>query len=428
MTKPDRKTPPKYNLIDKIDFNKVKKHTLDNGIEVFEINSSKQNIIKLELNFKAGSCNSDNILTASLTNLMLRQATKSRNSLQIAEKLDFYGSFVNTESGKHFSSVQLYSLSTHFKNSVEVVEDIIKNPIFPEHEFQVEMQNKKQQFIVSKDQVDYLSHSKFYEAVFGEDHPYGKNLKLKDFEKLNTNKLKNFHKRYYNSDNCIIIVTGKTDNSILKILNDKFGKNDWEGVESIIKQNYNLKEIKKQRIIAKKKDAVQTNLIIGCRTITKTHSDFLGLNVLNAILGGYFGSRLMLNIREKQALTYGIYSYVNALLFSGIFVISANISKGNEEKVISEIYKEIKKLQENRVEDVELELVKNYLMGEMLRAFDGPFNQSEIFLNLYYFGLTYDYFNDYIKTLKNIKPDNILELANKYLKPENLIEVMAGDL
>jgi len=428
MAELDRKTPPKYNLIDKINFNEIKKHQLDNGIKVFELNSSKQNIIKLELNFKAGSCDSDNILTAAFTNLMLRQATKSKTSSQIEEKLDFYGSFISSESGKHFSSVQLYSLLTHFENSIDILEDIIKNPVFPKHEFLIELQNNKQQYIESKEQVDYLSNSKFVETVFGKKHSYGKILDIKYFEKLKINELKTFYKRYYNSDNCIIIVAGNTNSNTIKILNNKFGKNDWKGKNNIIEEKHSLIDIEKQRIIVKKKNTIQTSLVIGCRTISKKHKDFHGLNVLNTIFGGYFGSRLMLSIREKQALTYGIYSYVNALLFSGIFAISANVSKGNEDRVISEIYKEIKILKEKKISKQELNLVKNYLMGEMQRAFDGPFNQSEIFLNLYNFGLTYSYFDDYIKTIKTINAEKIIELANKYLKTDCFIEVLAGDL
>jgi len=428
MTKLDRKTAPAYNLITKINYNEIKKHKLDNGIEVFELNSNEQNILKLELNFKVGSCNSDNILTSAITNTMLRQATKSKTSSQIEEKLDYYGSFVNSSSGKHFSSVQLYSLSSHFENSLEIVEDIVKNPTFPEHEFLIEMQNNKQQYIEAKDKVDYMSNTKFTKTVFGEKHPYGKILNLEYFEKLKINELKTFYKRYYNSDNCIIVIAGKTNDDTLKILNKKFGQNDWRGKNNIIKEKYPLIEIKKQKIIVKKKDAVQSSLVIGCRTISKKHEDFHGLNILNAILGGYFGSRLMLSIREKQALTYGIYSYVNSLLFSGIFAVSANVSKGNEEKVISEIYKEMNILKEKKISKSELELVRNYLMGEMQRAFDGPFNQSEIFLNLKQFGLNYSYFDDYINTIKNIDANNILELANKYFNENKFIEVLAGDL
>ncbi|MBN1250882.1 MAG: insulinase family protein [Bacteroidales bacterium] len=428
MANLNRKISPKFNLIDKLNYIDINKHLLDNGIEVYELNSDYQDVIKLEISFKAGTCESENILIPSFTNSMLIQSTKSKSSSEIAEKLDFYGSYVSLESGKHFSSVVLYSLTSFFEQSVEIVEDIIKNPTFPKNEFLIDLQNEKQQFIVSQEKVEYIAHNSFYEAVFGNKHPYGQVLKIEDFKKLKIDKLKDFHKRFYSSDNCTIVISGKTNNETFKILNDKFGKTDWKNTNNIKKANYSFIEQKNQKIILNKKDAVQTSLVIGCRTITKTHPDFLGLNVLNEIFGGYFGSRLMLNLREKKALTYGIYSYINSLLKSGIFIISANIPKGFEEKAIEEIYKEIKTIKEIKVQESELELVRNYMMGEILRAFDGHFNQSEIFLNLLQFGLTYKYFDDYIQTLKTITPENIMELANKYLQTDIFTQVLAGDL
>ncbi len=428
MIKLDRKTAPKYNLISKIDFQNIKKHRLDNGIEVFELNSCNENIIKLEISFKAGSIYSDNVLTAAMTNALLRQATKTKTSQQIEEKLDFYGSFINTESGKHFLSVHLYSLLTHFEKSLDIVEDIIKNPVFPENKFLIEIQNIKQNYIEAREQVDYMANSKFTETIFGKKHPYGKILNLDYFKELTTNKLKQFHKRYYNSDNCIIIVAGKTNDNTIKILNNRFGQNNWNGEKKIMKKKYHLIDNEKQRIIVKKEDAVQTSIVLGCKTISKGHKDFHGLNILNTILGGYFGSRLMINIREKKGLTYGIYSSINALLLSGIFAISANVSKGNEEKTISEIYKEIEILKKEKISNAELNVIRNYLMGEMQRAFDGPFNQSEIFSNLNNFGLTYSYFDDYIKIVKTIDSGSIIELANKYFNKNDWTEVLSGDL
>jgi predicted Zn-dependent peptidase len=176
----------------------------------------------------------------------------------------------------------------------------------------------------------------------------------------------------------------------------------------------------------KKAGAIQTAFRIGSSTINKRHPDYPGLKFLNVILGGYFGSRLMKNIREDKGFTYGIHSSVSSLDLSGFKVISTEVGKNNSEKAFAEIYKEIRLLQEKPVEIDELEVVRKYMAGEMIRMFDGPFAIAESFRAVWEFGLDYNYFIRLMNTIRTITPDEIIRLANTYYNIDDLYEITAG--
>jgi predicted Zn-dependent peptidase len=144
------------------------------------------------------------------------------------------------------------------------------------------------------------------------------------------------------------------------------------------------------------------------------------------ILGGYFGSRLMKNIREEKGFTYGIHSSVSSLDLSGFKIISTEVGKKNAEQTSDEIYKEILNIQSHPVSKEELEVVRNYMSGEMVRMFDGPFALAESFKAVWEFGLDYNYFVKLMNTIATITPDEILRLARTYYRIEDLYEITAG--
>jgi predicted Zn-dependent peptidase len=421
-----RNIAPPAKQIDDIHFPDIEKYHLKNGIPIYSLNSGTQDIIKMDLVFEAGQWFSDNPLTPAFCNRMLIEGSQKYTHAEIAEKLDFYGTFSNFESGKHFSHIQLFTLSNFFDKSVELLEDFAKNPLFPEEQLKVLIQNEIQQFVVSKEKTDVLAADEFIVRNFGANHPYGRIRKLSHFENINLDELKKFHKQYYNSSNCKIMVSGKLNEQVLKTLEMSFGNSDWMGEKANPGINNHI-NTEKGRFLVNKNGAVQSSIIIGKKTINKKHPDYFGLSILNTILGGYFGSRLMTSLREKEALTYGIYSSLSSAMHSGTISISANVNSDLAEKAISSIYKEIELLKNELISDEELNMVKNYLSGEMLRAFDGPMAVSEIFLDILPYGIELNYYKKYFETLKSISAYTLNDLANKYLQNDGFIEVIAGN-
>jgi len=423
----DRKKAPPVIQVDKIDFPMVESQKLENGIPVFYMNAGTQDIIKLDILIEAGQWFSDNMLIPVYCNRMLMEGSKKYSHAEIAEKLDYYGTFTNLECGKHYAHIQLFTLTAFFDQSVEIFEDFLKNPSFPQDKLKVLLQNDIQQFIVDHEKTEVLAADEFIPRVFGHHHPYGRIRKLEDFEKINLDQIKSFHQRFYNASNCIIMVSGKLNKEVKNILQSHFGQADWRGLH--IKPGRNqFQDSKPGRYTVHKDGAMQASLMIGKRTINKLHEDYYGLSVLNTILGGYFGSRLMTNLREKSALTYGIYSSLMSMLHAGTFSISANVNGKESDKAVKQIYKEIGELREKKIPEEELQMVKNYLLGEMLRTFDGPLGLSEIYLDLLAYNLDFDYYQQHFKALKAISPAKLRDLANIYFEKNSFIEVIAGNM
>jgi zinc protease len=273
--------------------------------------------------------------------------------------------------------------------------------------------------------VRNLPIDQFFESAFGKSHPYGRQLKEDDFETINSGIIKEFYSKYYTPDNMAIIISGKIHPGTVELLNKYFGEIS-SGKPAGVDHGIIVSPDEIKNVHINKPDAVQVAIRIGSPTINKRHPDYPGLKIVNTILGGYFGSRLMKNIREEKGFTYGISSSVTSLDLSGYKVISTEVSAKNSSETIDEIFQEIKNLQTIHVDDNEMELVRNYMSGEMVRMFDGPFAIAESFRSVWEFGLGNDYYSRFTEKILKISPDEIIELAGTYYKIDELYKVTVG--
>lgn len=422
----NRKITPEYHQIKEIPIIRAEKHHLSNNVPLYTINAGNLDIIKIEFIFKAGSWFEPMPLVSSATNAMLNEGTANRTSKQIAETFDYYGTFFQLNIDRDTASIVLFTLKKYLSETLTVIEDIIKNSVFPEKEFEVYINKLKQHFIIEKNKVKTLARDKFLESIFGKDHPYGSEISLENFDQVTTTQLVDFYKKFYHAKNCQIIAAGKIDSDLINTLEKFLGKNDWNGNGSFFDRPIPVTRPKQGEYYVKKDKAVQSAIRLGKVLFNKLHPDYPGMLVLNTILGGYFGSRLMKNIREEKGYTYGISSLIISLHHSGYLTIVSEVGADVYKKAIREIYKEIKILREKPVPYDELTLVKNYLLGELLRMFDGPFALADSFRSILEYGLNYDFFNKGIDTVKNITPEEILSLAQKYLNEGSFTQVVAG--
>jgi predicted Zn-dependent peptidase len=339
--------------------------------------------------------------------------------------LDFYGIFFNQSAEKDCAGVVLFFLNKHIEKVLELSHEILFRPVFPEAELNSLMKKRLRWYLVNREKVQNLAMDQFFESVFGKSHPYGYQIREQDFENMTPAVLSDFHTKYYTSENMTIIISGKLHSKTPDLLNSYFGE---RGSNKNITEvpAYPLKGEKSKKIHISKPGTVQNAIRIGSATINKRHSDYPGLKILDSILGGYFGSRLMRNIREKKGLTYGISSTISSLDLSGYKVISTEVGQKNCQRAIDEIYKEIKLLQNVRVKNSELAVVQNYMSGEMLRMFDGPFALAESFKSAWEFGLDNNYYYRLAEKIKTIEADEIIELARTYYNIGDLYEITVG--
>jgi zinc protease len=422
----DRKTSPAFKTVEKIEMIKAGEQRLRNNIPVYSINAGTQELIKIEFLFSAGMYQQEIPLQAVTVNTMLEEGTSKLTAAQIAEKVDYYGAFLETGISQDTASIVLYTLNKHLKSTLPVVEQVIKDAIFPQQELDTHIRNKKQQFYVNEQKVANVARKRFTELLFGEKHPYGINVKETDFEVINRSHLNAFYSKFYRSNNCKIILAGKIDDTVLSLLDHHFGGNDWNGSSDLTRENISITTSSELENVILKKDAVQSAIRIGKILFNKTHPDFQSLQVLNTVFGGYFGSRLMSNIREDKGYTYGIGSGIASLQNSGYFFISTEVSVDVCKDAINEIYFEMNRLREELIPADELQLVKNYLLGTFLRSVDGPFAMAERFKGIMEYNLGYDYFDNYIATIRSVSASQLQDLANLYFDKNSMIELVVG--
>jgi len=425
MKEINRNIQPGINLIESINISHPEEFTLDNGIPVYIIDSATQELVKIEFLFAAGSRVENKILSAGFTNRMIKEGTENFTSSEIASTIDFYGAHLETSSDKDNASVTLYTLNKYIDKTLPIIAEVIRKPVFPEKELNTMKRNRKQNFLVNSEKVRYVAKRKFNEMIFGEGHPYGKMFIPDNFNEIDRSDVEGFYKNKYTANNCKIIIAGKVPQDLTKKINAFFG--DFDGLKSENNLFPNVfSDPAKQYTFIEKPGAVQTAIRIGKTMFNKTHPDFQKLRVLNTVLGGYFGSRLMTNIREDKGYTYGIGSAIVSMRYSGYFFITSEVGASVTNDAIQEIYKELEILQNDLIPVDELQLVKNYMTGSILRSLDGAFQLSNNFKGLVEYGLDFNYFNRFMETIKETSAIELRELAQNYFAKDSLFELAVG--
>ncbi|SMO78076.1 Predicted Zn-dependent peptidase [Saccharicrinis carchari] len=421
-----RKEVPMYALPTGLNMLKQKELSLKNGVPVHFIQGGTQEVAKIDFIFSAGVVQSNKPLVAALTNTLLQEGTEWMTSFEVSEKIDFFGAFLGQSTSYHHAQITLYTLSRYLPDLLPVIEQILKKPALAQHEFDVLLARKKQDFLVDSEKVKNLAYRKSQEVLFGEDHPYGRVAKLHHFSEVSLSDVQAFHKTQYASNLCTLIVSGQPGEGFLDLLNKHFGGNDWGNRTDDKHEVPEVKSFKKTFHLEEKENALQSAIRIVRPCVSKKHPDFLPLLVLNTLFGGYFGSRLMNNLREEKGLTYGISSYLTSLLNVGIFGVATEVMANMRQLAIDEIFNEMDKLRNFPVEEEELTRLKNYMLGDLMRNLDGPFAMSDAYRGLLGFGLDFDYFKKVEHTIQHITSSQLHQLANKYLLSDDFYVIVAG--
>ena len=425
MRNPEQIQPPVFPYETNLSIG-AKNARLKNGVQVFLIEAGTEEVMRIEFIFRAGLVQEDLPLVATSTNMMLTEGSEHYTAEEINNILDYYGVFLNSVAEKDSAGIVLYFLSHQIEKVLELAAEILFKPSFPDKELTILMKKRLRWYQVNREKVQNLAMDQFFESVFGSHHPYGRKVTEKDFGAVSASLLKDFHLNCYRPDNMCIIVSGRIHDKTTGFLNKYFGEILTEKIYQEDSVNF-IKGAAVKNVHIDKSGAVQSAIRIGSATIKKTDPDYPGLKIINTILGGYFGSRLMKNIREEKGLTYGIHSMVSSFKLSGFMVISTEVGTGNSRRAIDEIYNEIRRLQTEAVNPAELEVARNYMTGELLRMFDGPFALAESFKAVWQFDLDHTYYQKLAKKIETITPDEITELANTYYNISELYEIVAGN-
>lgn len=421
----DRSVAPSHSSSYNIEFPRVKQHVLDNGMLLHTLNAGTQPLIKLEVIFPTGGTYYENKAATSLVALkMLREGTPSFTSSQLSNHFAQYGAFMEINPSFDVPSITLYCLSKHLNVVLPHFVEMVSVPTFPDIELNRTLQIEIQQLKLQNEKTSIVASKKFRNLIFGGDHPYGKLINEEDFHNLKQADLKAFHQEMMGK--CEIIASGEINEVSISAINNAFKAITSYQLAGPSEPDFSISKGDTVSIKEDKAGALQSSIRAGNLVIKKTHEDYIPLLIASHILGGYFGSRLMKNIREDKGLTYGIYSSIVSLKHNTYMVIGTDVKKEFVEDTISEINSELNTLCTVEVGKQELDTVRNHMIGHFQSKLSSAFSLAEKFKNIYIHNLDYDYYDRYLSTIQSITSREIQETANKYLNPDLMSKVIIG--
>ncbi|MBS1763367.1 MAG: insulinase family protein [Bacteroidetes bacterium] len=416
---------PELKLPDEIAVPEPEIIELKNGLKVYCVRAGEQEILKLELIFKAGEWYGEKTALATMVNKLMEVGTSTKTAYELSQAFDYYGAYIETECTTDIASVRLFTLTRFAKETFTLLLEMLTDAIYPQEEMELFASQHIQQLRINRKKVEYLARVKFNQLLFPCGHPYGRIPEEESYSQFTSSDLKKWHSEKYNPQNGFIILSGKTDENTIKYLEQTFGEWTHDSAEFSSEPHFQS-DFVPEKIFIPVENAVQSAIRIGCRIPNKLHADFSSLTVFNTILGGYFGSRLMSNLREDKGYTYGIGSATVSLLQSGYFFITTQVASNVKEDALKQIYIEINRLRESPVNEDELQLVKNYMIGTLQRSMDGPLAIADRLKSTLIYGLKMNFYTEYLNTIKNITTEQLTEVAQRYFDTKKLAEVVAG--
>lgn len=400
--------------------------SLSNGVPVYLLGKGSVDLLRIEFVTDAGQRREKVHMASSTANAMLTEGTENHDAITINDLIDSTGAVLNHSADKETASLIMITLSRKLEEVTALAEEVLFHPSFPETEFRMLIDKRVQAFMTGRQKTSVIGREEFYRALCGNNNPYGRVTKLEDYKSITTEAIREFHSLHYRPDNMYITVAGRDPEKALPVLEKYFSGNGtgvWHKPEI---PELEFETPKTGRIFAEVGNSVQSAVRMGWKGISRDHPDYQGLQVANMILGGYFGSRLMRNIREEKGYTYGINSVAGAFHGLGYIAIMTEVANNYREETIREIKKEIIKLCRDEVGHDELTIVRNHFMGEIARMFDGPFNSAEAIRGIIDYNTGHDYFARFVETVGTITPGKIKELFNAYFNIDSAFEIIAG--
>ncbi len=422
----DRSVAPAFKIPEQVTISYPIKKVLPNGVPLFYFNTPHIDAVSVEVITKAskGAVRPENALVPVFTLQMLMEGTGSMKSEDLDHFFDHYASEVDVISNFEQSGLSLLTTRKHVAQVLPMFRTLFTEAVFPEKELLKKKSQEELNIALQREQNGARANQLYRKGLFGEDHPYGFIADEADVRRICREDLEHFYKHDFLVQP-EIFVTGNLDEIHLDEIIGLF--KDLQVIEKK-ESRAEFKKYSNKRIIELREKSVQSSIRLGQHLIPKTHPDYHALTVFNTILGGYFGSRLIKNIREEKGHTYGIYSSIGSLNQSDYWMVMADVQQGFSEEVIAEVYKEIERLKTVPLEAGELEVARNYMIGHFLSSFSSPFDLMSRFKSIHQYGLDYSYYENQLDFIKNFAPEDILRIGNTYFDKENILEVIVGSI
>ena len=366
---------------------------------------------------------------AQLTTRALEEGTGTMDALQLAERLESLGTTLDTGADWDSAIVQLTSLTSRVEDAIEVLAMVLRQPAFPESELErlraeriadlAQLRSEPRGLAdVYFSRLAYDASSRFAKLAGGDEH---------SVSALTRERMIQYHEAYYQPDSTALIIAGDiTVESAVSYAGAHFGS--WWGNVAPSNEPVDTQRFDRPHVhLVAKADAPQSELRVGHVAVPRLNEDYFPLVVMNAILGGLFSSRLNLNLREQHAYTYGAHSAFDWRRAASPFEISTAVETAVTVDALREIIIEFERIREAPVDDAELSLATDYLVGVFPIRFETTAAIAGGLANVEIFRLPSDYFDTYRERVRAVTADDVHRVARAHLDPDRLQIVVVGD-
>lgn len=442
---PLRSFPPKTRFVNIELIPEVVSSRMNNGIPCFMLPLTDTHHVRIDFLFNGGTWIQSMPVQAMMTFQLIKEGTTTRTAQQINEELDFYGATITANVCKTYAFITVICLRKFLSPVMLLVNDFLLHPAFDNNVYELTLQQLWANYQIKKDRVKPCAERLFYETLFGRQHPMADFEYPEHFSQISIDLLKDYHKKCVNAANCRIFITGGFNNEDVDMINDMFGKDEWGYSHSTIdicpvefpavplalpqmKTDENVIVDRDRNIIrlVMPKPTVQSALFAGCVVPKLEGEERAYLTLANMMFGGFFGSRLMANIREQKGYTYGIYSLLQQQLFFNIFSVQTETANQFVDKVIEEVNHEIDRIISQPPSIGELDIVKKYFSGNICRTYEANLSFTGLLIRKMALGADFKDIISSLKLIRQAKPHHINDVMRRFISPNNVVWCIAG--
>ncbi|MGJ3235320.1 M16 family metallopeptidase [Marivirga sp.] len=417
----DRQIAPDSFMLKELSLTKPKIKDLSNELSVHILEDDTNPVLKIDILFPAGKINDKKPGQSLICAKLMVEGTKSYPGSELQELLDHYGAHLDVSVDFDYTTITLLCLKEHITPLLPVLKSAVTEPLFDLGDFE-KIKLQQLQKIRVNNQKNALIATKNLRKNLLNGTPYANTLEEEYLNDINKDDIEQYYNQYFTLKPNII-VAGDFDHDILNFLEEHLGMLEFSN--DTAQYTGKLSPLLDDNLI-KREGSVQASVRMGAISIPRNHPDYFDLNIANEILGGYFGSRLMRNIREDKGYTYGIYSVLINYKHLDYHIIGADVKIDHVEDTVKEVYKEMEALKTKLVPEEEIETIKNYMLGKIASSLDTVFHQSENYKVKLSEGADYiDYFDNYVNKIRNITAERILEISKKYFSEKYCVVKVA---
>ena len=423
----DRSTPPAISTFAKVELNFPEPITLSNGIPVWVVDNGDDEVNRIDLYIGGGVIEERTPLLAYLSGILCFEGNANKSAEAISEAFDYYGAIKSAQPFDHCTLVSLSSVNRHFRSTTEILFDCISEPLYSPGECEIYQKSVVSNLAIAQERVEFLASKAMKVKYYGSQHPAAREATPESLMAITRDDLLRFHQEYYHPQNLRIIISGKVGEQELAALDATFGA--WQKAGMKVDDNLEppIEPEGEPLSIIDKKGALQSGIEMCIRAIPRRHPDYFKLRLLVTALGGYFGSRLNMNIRAEKGYTYGIHAVLLGKKNDSAITIYTSCATAHTWPLIAEVKREMARLREELMPMEELATVKQHMLSELMKTLDTPFSIARYVGDWFTCGVFPEYFNRQVEAIVECTPEDVRKVAQTYLSDEKMLIAIAGD-